>query len=81
MDVAPASLNEALTNPGRPLEPVLRFDMERRLGYNLSRVRVHSDSDAARSAQEINANAYTVGINIVFGANRFMRTRARGSGC
>jgi hypothetical protein len=32
MDVAPAGVNEALTNPGRPLEPVLRFDMERRLG-------------------------------------------------
>jgi hypothetical protein len=77
MDVAPASVNEALTNPGRPLEPTLRFDMESRLGYDLSRVRIHSDSDAARSAQEINANAYTVGNNVVFGANRFMpHTRA-----
>jgi hypothetical protein len=34
-------------------------------------VRVHSDAAAEQSARDVNANAYTVGQNIVFGASRF----------
>jgi hypothetical protein len=34
-------------------------------------VRVHTDSKAARSAQSVNALAYTVGQNVVFGADRY----------
>jgi hypothetical protein len=44
--------------------------MEPRFGYDFSRVRVHADSKAAKSAEAVNAQAYTVGSNIVFGANR-----------
>lgn len=60
-----------LASPGRPLEPVLRQDMEQRFGYDFSRVRVHSSAVAGQSAREVNANAYTVGHNIVFSAGRF----------
>jgi hypothetical protein len=60
-----------LANPGMPLEPALRQDMEQRFGYDFSNVRVHSGSSAEKSAQDVNANAYTVGNNIVFGAGRF----------
>ena len=45
--------------------------MEHRFGYDFSRVRVHSDAAADRSAQEINADAYAAGHNIVFRAGRF----------
>ena len=68
---APASVDRALSNSGSPLDSALRQDMEQRFGYDFSRVRVHTSAVAEQSAQEINANAYTVDQNIVFGANRF----------
>jgi hypothetical protein len=71
MDTAPASVDRVLANPGRPLEPALRQDNEQRFGHDFSRVRVHSGEDAEKSAQEVNAHAYTVGQNIVFGAGQF----------
>jgi Domain of unknown function (DUF4157) len=62
---------EVLRSPGRPLDPGVRDLMESRFGHDFSRVRVHSDTDAASSAQAINALAYTAGSHIVFGAGRF----------
>ena len=71
MDAAPASVDQALASPGRPLEPALRQDMEQRFGHDFSRVRVHSGAAAEQSARDVNAHAYTVGHDIVFGAGRF----------
>jgi hypothetical protein len=70
-EAAPTSVDQALASPGRPLEPALRQEMEQRFGYDFSRVRVHSDAAAEQSAREVNAHAYTVGQNIVFGVGRF----------
>jgi hypothetical protein len=39
--------------------------------FDLGGVRVHTDSHAAESARAVNAQAYTVGNNIVFGAGQF----------
>jgi hypothetical protein len=66
-----ASAKQVLSGPARPLEPALRGDMEQRFGYDFSRVRVHFGGAAEQSAREVNANAYTVGQDIVFGAGRF----------
>lgn len=71
MDEAPASVHHALVSPGRSLEPAFRQDMELRFGYDFSQVRVHTGLAAEQSAREVNASAYTVGCNIVFGAGRF----------
>jgi Domain of unknown function (DUF4157) len=68
---APASVEHALVNPGRPLEPPLRHDMEQRIGHDFSSVRVHSGAAAEQSARDVNAQAYTVGQDVVFGAGRF----------
>ncbi|MDN5940292.1 MAG: DUF4157 domain-containing protein [Nitrospira sp.] len=68
---APASVDRVLASSGRPLEPAFRQDMEQRFGHDFSRVRVHSDAAAEQSAHEVNAHAYTVGHNIVFGAGKF----------
>jgi Domain of unknown function (DUF4157)/Predicted lipoprotein of unknown function (DUF2380) len=68
---APATVDRVLSSPGALLEPALRHDMEQRFGHDFSRVRVHSDAAAGRSARDINANAYTVRQNIVFGAGQF----------
>jgi hypothetical protein len=39
--------------------------------FDLSSVRIHTDAQAAASAHAINAQAYTFGHNIVFGAGQF----------
>ena len=67
---APASVDRVLSSPGKPLEPTLRQDMEQRFGHDFSQVRVHSNEAAEQSAREVDAQAYTVGPNIVFGAGR-----------
>jgi hypothetical protein len=72
MEAAPASVDQVLASPGRPLEPALRRDMEQRFGHDFSRVRVHTGAAAEQSAQDVHAHAYTVGHNMVFGAGRFM---------
>ena len=46
--------------------------MEPHFGYDFSRVRVHSDPVARQSARDVNAEAYTVGDNVVFGGGGFM---------
>src|SRR5207247_10972975 len=46
----------------------LRTFMEPRFGRDFRHVRVHADSQAERSAQAVQARAYTVGQHIVFGA-------------
>ncbi|MDR4484436.1 MAG: DUF4157 domain-containing protein [Nitrospirales bacterium] len=68
---APASVDHVLASAGRPLEPALRQDMEQRFGQDFSRVRVYTGAAAEQSARDVNALAYTVGHNIVFGAGRF----------
>jgi hypothetical protein len=71
MSAAPASVDLVLGGPGRPLDRPLRHDMERRFGFDFSRVRVHVDAASAESAGHIDARAYTAGHHIVFGANQF----------
>jgi len=68
---ASASVERALASSGRPLEPVLRQDMEQRFGHDFSGVRVHSGLAATQSARELNALAYTAGRDIVFDAGKF----------
>ncbi len=68
---APTSVDRVLAGLGKPLEPALRQDMEQRFGHDFSRVRVHSGASAEQSTREVNANAYTVGHNVVFGAGLF----------
>jgi hypothetical protein len=45
--------------------------MEGRFGYDLSPVRLHQDPEAAASAKDVNARAYTVGHHIVLGAGQY----------
>ncbi len=71
MNGAPASVDYALASPGMPLAPALRQDMEQRFGHDFSRVRVHTGASAERSAQDVDAHAYTVGNNMVFGASQY----------
>ena len=70
-DEAPPIVHEVLREPGQKLDAGTKGFMESRMGHDLSHVRIHSDAQAARSSHEVNAHAYTVGHNIVFGAGAY----------
>ncbi|MBC9251679.1 hypothetical protein A9179_15505 [Pseudomonas alcaligenes] len=67
----PASVGDTLTRPGRPLDADTRSFMEERFGSDFGAVRIHDDSAAAASARDVDAHAYTVGNNVVFGAGQY----------
>ena len=52
-----ALLNRTLTAPGEPLGESIRAPLEAGFGRNLGPVRVHTDADAAASAEAVNARA------------------------
>jgi Domain of unknown function (DUF4157) len=56
-----------------PLDVSTKEFMETRFGgvYDLSNVRIHTDAVAAKSAESVNALAYTVGNDIVFGQGQY----------
>ncbi len=58
---APPLVNEVLGSPGQPLPGASRNFFESRMGVDFSRVRIHTDAQAARSADAMQARAYTVG--------------------
>ena len=68
-DVAIA--NAGLRSPGAPLDAKVRASVEPLLGSDFSNVRVHTDADAAASAQALGAAAYAAGNDIAFGAGRY----------
>lgn len=75
---APASARRALAQPGNAIENGLRREMEARFGHDFSRVRVHSGPEAAVSAGDLRASAYTAGTSIVFGRNQYSPGTAAG---
>jgi len=56
---------------GLALPSEARNYFEPRFGYDFSKVKIHTDAEANRSAQSINAQAYTSANNIVFNQNQF----------
>jgi hypothetical protein len=67
----PPVVHEVLRSPGQQLDTNTRNAVEPRFGHDFSRVRVHTDAKAAQSARAVDALAYTVGSDVVFGANRY----------
>ena len=67
----PPIVHEVLRSPGQSLDANTRAFMEPRFGHDFSGVRVHTDARAAESARAVNALAYTVGNNVVFGAGQY----------
>ena len=73
-----AGVEEALHSSGTSLDQETRSFMESRFGFDFSRVKIHNDTQAALSAREMGAAAYTVGNDIVFGPGRFAPETAEG---
>jgi outer membrane protein OmpA-like peptidoglycan-associated protein len=68
---APPIVHDVLNSAGRPLDATARQFMEPRFGHDFSNVRIHTGSQAAESARAVNALAYTVGHNVVFGSGHY----------
>jgi hypothetical protein len=73
-----ASVQDALRGPGAPLDRSTQGFMQSRLGYDFAHVRIHTHEQAAQSARDLNANAYTVGSHIVFGPGRYSPASSAG---
>src|SRR2546423_5329033 len=78
-DAIPGIVDEVLRSPGQPLGAETRAYMEPRFGHDFSKVRLHTDARAAQSAQAVNAAAYTVGSDVVFGAGECAPETSKGS--
>jgi hypothetical protein len=68
---APTAGNPAQAASGRPLDHAARAHFESRFGWDFSRVRIHTDGEAAARADRLDASAYTVGSTITFGAGQY----------
>ena len=60
-----------IKSSGQFLPKSSRAFFEPRFGQDFSQVRVHTDTKAAESARAVNAKAFTMGRNIVFGAGQY----------
>src|SRR5262249_47136366 len=74
---APDLVHRVVNSPGQALDRSTRSWMESRFHRDFSDVRIHHDARAAESARTLNAQAYTVGQNVVFDTSQYQpHTRA-----
>jgi hypothetical protein len=61
-------INNIHSSGGSSLDSSTKEYMDSRFGYDFSKVVIHNDERAARSAHTIDALAYTLGNHVVFGS-------------
>jgi hypothetical protein len=71
VDEVPPIVQEVISSSGQPLDTDTQAFMKSRFGHDFSQVRVHTDERAVESAQKVNALAYTVGRDMVFGEKQY----------
>lgn len=67
----PPIVHEVLRSPSRMLDRATRTFMEPHFQQDFSRVRIHTNPLAAASARALQARAYTVGRDVVFGDGEY----------
>jgi hypothetical protein len=77
-DALSASTQAALRSPGRPLDAGTRAYLEPRFGHDFSNVRIHADAQAADAARSVDALAYTIGRDVVFGDGQYSPNTSAG---
>lgn len=75
---APPAVHEALGAAGSAIDAPTLTLMSARFGRDLGAVRVHTGPQAAESARQIDALAYTYRNHIVFGAGQYEPSSPRG---
>jgi hypothetical protein len=73
-----SGVEAAVQGGAQSLDGATRTTMEAALGADFTGVRVHTDADAAASAQRLQAKAYTVGSDIVFAQGAYDPSSASG---
>ncbi|MDX8398715.1 MAG: DUF4157 domain-containing protein, partial [Gallionellaceae bacterium] len=68
----------SLKGGGQPLDPATRSFFEPRFGHDFSGVRVNSGGNASEAAKSVNARAFTLGSNMVFGSGQYQPESAEG---
>lgn len=63
---------------GSSLDQHTRYFMESRFDYDFSSVKIHTHGTAVKTAQAINARAYTIGNDIVFGEGEYQPNTREG---
>jgi hypothetical protein len=82
-ETAPPLVHEVLRSPGAPLDAATRGFFERRLRpvagrHDFSRIRVHTGPQAAEAARSVDAHAFALGRDIVFGDGQYAPHTAAG---
>lgn len=70
--MVPPIVHQVVRSPGQPLDAATRAFFQPRFSHDFSRVRVHTDAQAAESARAVNALAYSVGPDIVFATGQYV---------
>ncbi len=65
---------------GNPISDPVRAVVEPRLQYDFSKVRIHTDSEAARMNKTLGARAFTHGDDIYFGKGQYQPQSTEGLG-
>lgn len=68
----------ALRGRGRPMPDSVRNYFEPRFGQDFSNVHIHTDSKGADTARAVNAQAFTVGRDVVFGTGYYAPKTEKG---
>jgi hypothetical protein len=74
----PSSMRNVLNSGGQSLEIQSRSFFEPLFGHDFSHVRIHDDAHATALARGVNAKAFTLGRDIVFGGGQYAPDTAVG---
>jgi hypothetical protein len=77
-DVVLPTVDTVRSTPGRTLDGPTRAFFESHFGHDFTSVRIHADAAAAQSAVDLNAHAYTLGKDVVFGAGQYQAATDNG---
>jgi hypothetical protein len=69
---------QSIQGGGQPLTESDRAFFEPRFGHNFNQVRVHTGVQAAEATRAVNARAFTIGQNIMFGEGQYAPDTAKG---
>ena len=67
-----------LSSGGQPLAPDVRSYMEPRFGADFSKVRIHSDPEAASLSNQLSARAFTYQNHVFFSGNQYQPGTSEG---
>lgn len=65
------NIPQALASPATSLDPGTKAEMGQHFQFNFDQVKIHQDSAAAASAEQLHARAYTTAGHMVFGAGKY----------